>query len=426
MLRFAPCPNGDMSIESLRVAIFNYILSKQLNEDLLVRIEDIDKESIIEGKDKEILELLSLFSIDYKHVVYQSENLKYHHKMGMKLMMQKKAFSCFCSDEKLNELKETAKKENRPYHYDGFCSTLSEETAFNCNAPFVVRIQKPEANISFTDTLKGDFNYKPLEIDSFIILNHDKAPTYNFACAVDDMVYDVSTVIRSEDYLEDTPKQIHVRNSLGYEKDINYVHLPSILNSNSDNETSVQWLISEGFLPSAIANYLVLLGNETSREIFSLEDALEWFDIKNISKSNSKFDIDKLKFINRKHLENMEDMRLSKLLGFADTDIGKLAKIYIEEVSTLKEIKTKVNAIFSVKDGCIGLEEECLLLKKCLQSAPFIDDFNELKKHITTETGLKDNNLSNPLRYLLTGAHNSPDLSKIYPLIKNYIGEIVK
>ena len=147
MLRFAPSATVDMNIGNLRVAIFNYILSKQLNEDLLIRIEDIDKEKNIEGKDKEILELLSLFSIDYKSIAYQSENLKYHQKMAMQLMSKKKAFSCFCSDEKLQELKDEAKKDSKPYEYDGFCSMLSDETVINCNAPFTVRIQKPMDNI---------------------------------------------------------------------------------------------------------------------------------------------------------------------------------------------------------------------------------------------------------------------------------------
>src|SRR5690606_23321253 len=106
LLRFAPSPTGDMSIENLRIAIFNYIISKQLNEDLIIRIEDIDKQKNIEGKDKEILEILNLFSIEYKTVFHQSDSLKYHQKMALQLMTQKKAFACFCSDSKLDELKE--------------------------------------------------------------------------------------------------------------------------------------------------------------------------------------------------------------------------------------------------------------------------------------------------------------------------------
>ena len=433
MLRFAPSPTGDMHIGNLRVAIFNYIVSKQLKEDLIIRIEDTDTERNIEGKDKEILEILNLFSIEYKSLFYQSANLKYHQKMALQLMTQKKAFACFCSDDKLDELREEAKKEGKPFRYDGFCENLSDETVLNTNAPFTVRIKKPEQNIKFTDLLKGDFDYAPFDVDSFIILRQDKTPTYNYACAVDDMLMDISVVIRGEDHVSNTPKQIHVRNSLGYEKEIKYVHLPIILNaqtgkkmSKRDDASSVKWLIEQGFLPSAIANYLVLMGNKTPTEIFTLEEAIEWFKIENVSKSAAKFDIDKLRFINRKHIEMLDEMRLSKILGFADADIGKLGKIFLEEASTTREIKEKIEPIFAPKTSCEGFEEEFLKLKECLQKAPFFDDFEELKKYIAEETSLKGKQLFKPLRYVLTGADNGPNISDIYPLIKNYLGEIVK
>ena len=433
MLRFAPSPTGDMNIGNLRVAIFNYIMSKQLNEDLIIRIEDIDVEKNIEGKDKEILEILNLFSIEYKSVMHQSDSLKYHQKMALQLMTQKKAYACFCSDSKLDELKEESIKDGKTFVYDGFCETLSDETVLNTNAPFTVRIKKPEHNIKFTDLLKGDFDYAPFDVDSFIILRQDKTPTYNYACAVDDMIMDISIVIRGEDHVSNTPKQIHIRESLGYTKEIKYVHLPIILNaqtgkkmSKRDDASSVKWLIDEGFLPSAIANYLVLMGNKTPTEIFTLEEAISWFKIENVSRSAAKFDIDKLRFINRKHLETIDDMRLSKILGFADTDIGKLGKIFLEEASTIKEIKEKIAPIFAPKTSCEGFEEEFLKLKECLQKAPFFDDFEELKKYISEQTNLKGKNLFKPLRYILTGADNGPNISDVYPLIKNYLGEIVR
>lgn len=428
MLRFAPSPTGDMNIGNLRVAIFNYIMSKQLNEDLIIRIEDTDVEKNIEGKDKEILEILNLFSIEYKSVMHQSDSLKYHQKMALQLMTQKKAYACFCSDSKLDELKEESIKDGKPFKYDGFCETLSDETVLNTNAPFTVRIKKPEHNIKFTDLLKGDFDYAPFDVDSFIILRQDKTPTYNYACAVDDMIMDISLVIREEAHVSDTPKQIHIRESLGYTKEIKYVHLPIILNPlTGENDTSsVKWLIDEGFLPSAIANYLVLMGNNTPTEIFTLEEAISWFKIENVSKDSAKFDIDKLRFINKKHLETIDDMRLSKILGFADTDIGKLGKVFLEETTTIKEIKERVVKIFAQKDSYEGLHEEFLKVKECLQKAPFFNDFEELKKYISKQTNLEDDNLLKPLRYILTAADNGPNISDIYPLIKNYLGEIVK
>jgi glutamyl-tRNA synthetase len=157
-----------------------------------------------------------------------------------------------------------------------------------------------------------------------------------------------------------------------------------------------------------------------------LEEAIEWFNIENISKIPAKFDIDELKLINKKHIEVLDDMRLSKILGFADTDIGKLGKVFLEEVSTIKEIKEKISSIFALKTNCKSFVEEFIKVKECMQKAPFFNDFEELKKYIVEQTNLNGKNLSEPLRYLLTGINNGPDISDIYPLIKNYLGEIIK
>ncbi|APW65680.1 glutamate--tRNA ligase [Poseidonibacter parvus] len=406
MLRFAPSSVESMSLNNLRLAILNYIVAKQLNEDLVIRIEDINKKKNIEGKDNEILEILSLFSIDYSRAVHQSDSLKYHQKMAMQLLTQKKAFSCFCGDEKLEELKQEAIKNNKPYKYDGFCETLSDEAVLEVNAPFTVRIK------SFDK-----------DVDSFIILNHDKSPTYNYACSIDDMLMDISTVIRSNEHEEDTAKQVHIRNLLSYDKEINYIHLPKV---SSSINSSVKYFIDEGFLPSAIANYLVLLGNEVPSEIFTLEDAIKWFDIEKTSKEELLFDIEKLKEINKKHIESMDELRLSKILGFADLDIGKLAKIYLNEVSTIKELKNKIDIVFTSKDKLEGFEEEFLEIKECIKKAPFFETFEDLEKYIKDNTSLEDKSLSTPLRYILTGQKEGPLLSEIYPLIKNYLGEIAK
>lgn len=421
MLRFASSPTGDMSIESLRIALFNYILSKQSKEDLLIQIEDIEKEKIIEGKDREILEILNLFSIDYSKVIYQSENLKYHQKMAMQLLTQKKAFSCFCSKEKLEELYTQAIEKNEIPHYDGFCATLSDETVLNTNAPFTVRIKMPNETIRVNDLLRGEFDYTPEEVDAFIILNHDKTPTYNYACAIDDMLYNITTVIQSERHLSNTPKQIYIRKLLGYTQEINYIHLPIV-----ENEQSVQSLISQGFLPAAIANYLVLLGNKTPTEIFTLEEAISWFSIENLSQTPSLFEMDTLRVINQKHLETMDNMRLSKLLGFADEDIGKLGKLYLNECSTLTEIKSKIDAIFSTKPSLPILETQITLLQQHLKNAPFFEEFNELKAYLIKQTNLTEEEISLALHYILTGETTQLDISKVYTFIKNYLGEIIK
>jgi len=280
-----------MHIGNLRVALFNYIVSKQRNEDLIVRIEDIDKERNIEGKDEEILGLLSLFGIEYTQVIYQSENVRYHSAMALQLVHEKKAFSCFCSPEWLEKKREEAKENKKAYRYDDACRNLPHELVIDNMNPFTIRLSRPDEAIFIKDAIKGKVSFEPDAVDSFVLLRQDKTPTYNFACAVDDMLSDISLVIRSEDHMSNTPKQDYIRTSLGYEKKVEYAHLPIILNDSGekmsmrDDASSVKWLLEEGFLPAAISNYLILIGNKPPQEIFDTKDAIEWFSLDNISKS---------------------------------------------------------------------------------------------------------------------------------------------
>jgi glutamyl-tRNA synthetase len=425
MLRFAPSPTGDMHIGNLRIAIFNALLSQQKNEPLIVRIEDTDKEHNIEGKDQEILDILGLFGIEYREVIYQSNHLKYHRTMALQLLHDKKAFNCFCTPETLEAKREAAKKANKSYHYDGTCENLrADETIDNMN-PFVIRLKKPEKSLHVSDIIKGDRSFEPDDIDSFIIMRHDKSPTYNFACAVDDMIADISTVIREEDYLSDTPKQIAIRHALGYDKEISYAHLPSILNDQGE-KTGVKRLLEEGFLPSAITNYLIMIGNKVPQEIFSMQEALEWFELSNISNTPPRFDMEKLRFINKEHLKMLDAKELSRYVGFADDDIGEIAKIYLDEASTLKELRTKIEPIFAPKEIAENFAKEAATMRHVIQAAPHFETFDAFKSYVMSESGLEEKSFSQTLRLLLTGAENGPEVSSLYPYLKNYLGEIIK
>ena len=431
MYRFAPSPTGDMHIGNLRVALFNYICARQAEEPFLIRIEDTDKARNIEGKDREILDTLSLFGITWDRINYQSENLKFHQQLATKLLIDKKAFACFCTPETLDAKREAAKAQKIAYRYDGTCKFLSDEEVLNNEQPFVVRLKKPHTPVTFTDLIKGELSFAPDDIDDFVIMRVDKTPTYNFACAVDDMMFDISTVIRGEDHVSNTPKQILIRRYLGYDKEIRYAHLPIILNeagkkmSKRDNASSVKWLLEQGILPEAIANYLILIGNNTPSEIFTLEEAIEWFDLKKIAKAPAKFDYKKLLQINREHIRRAEAKQIAAQIGYSGEDIGKLAQFYTEEASTLHEIKEKIDKIFAPK-SCEDFQEEFELLKDIAQKAPFFAEFDAFKAHLSQTSGLKGKRLFKPLRVLLTGAQSGPNLSDLYPYIKNYLGEIIK
>ena len=408
MLRFAPSPTGDMDINSLRVALINYIVAKQRSEALLIRVEDTDKEKNIENKDQEILLLLEKFGIEYSQVVYQSDNIKYHQQIVAQLLIDKKAFACFCSDEIIEAKKAAAKKDNKPYKYDGACENLSDAEVLEHPSDFVVRVKKPEG-----DDLNG--------IDSFIIMQKNKDASYNFACSMDDMLSDISMVIRSEKYLSDTPKQIYLRELLGYDKTIEYLHLPSILNGK--DTPSVISLLEQGFVPEAITNYLLFMGNKTPKEIFSLAEAIEWFDISNIADSPVEFDMEMLRYFNREQIVQMDALRLSQFIGFSDSEIGEVAKLYTQEGSTINEIKPKIDAIFAPKSED---EANVKIIKEAIKEIGILEEFDALVSAISERTGLKEEELSQPLRVVLTGAESGPNLKDIYLLIKNYLMEIVK
>ncbi len=433
MLRFAPSPTGDMHIGNLRVALFNYMVAKQKDVNFIVRIEDTDKERNITGKDTEIMEILEKFALPHDSVSHQSENLHIHQTLAIRLLEEKKAFVCTCTPEQLDADREEAKKNKVIYRYSGRCSTVGAEELKKLKedkTPFVVRIKAPDAPIVNHDLIKGDIETAANEVDSFVILKTDGTPTYNFACACDDMISGISLIIRGEEHLSNTPKQKHIKTLLGYEQETDYAHLPIILNSEGekmdmrDDTSSVKWLFEQGFIPDAIANYLVLLGNKTPTEIFTMPEALEWFDLSKLSKSPAMFDIDKLRFINREHLKRMDDKRLSTLFGFADEDIGKLAKLYLEEASTINELESKINSIFAPKNFEGEWSAQMHTLEDIIQNAPMINDFNEFEAHIMKESGLKGKDLFTPLRLILTGAEHGPELSQIYPLIKPYILEV--
>lgn len=428
MYRFAPSPTGDMHIGNLRAAIFNYICSLRDKSGFILRIEDTDLARNIEGKDKEILDILTKFGIKWDRLYYQSKNLRFHQEFAMKLLEQKKAFLCFCDEKTLHKKKQIAKENGLAYRYDGTCENLDDEEILNNSHLAAVRLKILSKDIqSFDDAIKGKISFEAENLDSFVILRADKTPTYNFACAIDDMLEGVDFVIRGEDHVSNTPKQNLIREALGYCQQINYAHLPIILNkdgkkmSKRDDSSSVQWLLDKGYMPEAITNYLILLGNKTPREIFTLKEAVEWFDIRNISKSPARFDEEKLAQINREHIKLASDERL-KELGVKDS---ALAKFYTQESSLLVEINAKIESIYSHKYIDEEYKKEANLIKDAIKNMNIPSSYDEFKDSLIEMTHLKGKTLFMPLRLLITNEKHGPDLKSLYPFIKDKIKEIV-
>lgn len=431
MYRFAPSPTGDMHIGNLRAAIFNYICSIKDKSGFILRIEDTDTARNIKGKEEEIQEILHKFGIKWQTLYYQSKNLKFHREFAHKLLMDKKAFCCFCSSEILAQKKELAKQNGEAYRYDGTCERLSDEQVLECEKPFVIRMKKPASTMKFKDAIKGEISFEPENIDSFVIMREDKTPTYNFACAIDDMLEGVTFVIRGEDHVSNTPKQEWIRECVGFSEKIQYAHLPIILDnegkkmSKRDSSSSVKWLLECGYMPEAIANYLILLGNKTPCEIFTIEEAAQWFDITKISKNPAKFDITKLAQINREHIKRASDERLAQLFSL-EISRANLIRFYTQESSLIPEISAKISAIFSPKKISEEWRENAEILRNLiLNESEIPTEFNEFKSNLMKKSALKGKAFFMPLRLLLTNSEHGPELSELFPLIRDEIRAVV-
>jgi glutamyl-tRNA synthetase len=395
LLRIALTPTREFTLSDLQKALLTYIVAKQKGEQLLIRIEDGNSDDNIEGKAQEILKLLEIVGLSYDHLVLQSENLALHQKMGMQLLVKKQAFSCFCSNPK------------EPY--DDACANLSDDVVLNTEAPFVVRLKRPQS----------------ASFDSFVTLYHDKKPTPTFATAIDDMIFDISTIVDDEDE-ENLEKEQFVRAQLSYDKEVEHITIPTLLNPTEDESFNLIWLIKEGFVPEAIVNYIISLTLTTPNEHFTLQEATEWFEYAMIKSEPITFDIEALKAMNQAHLQIMDDLRLAQFIGYSDPDIGKIAKLFATQQATTNEIRVEVDKIFSKRDKLQGYEEQQRKVRNAILELGIIEEYRELLGAITQKSGLEGEALHKPLTYLLTGSKESISLETLYPLIKNYLLQIIK
>jgi len=423
MLRFAPSPTGDMHIENLRVALLNYLVAKQHNEPFLVRIADTDKAHNIEGKDTEIMQILEKFAINHDAVYHQSEHLHMHQTLAIRLLEEGKAFVCTCDDL----------SESTPY--SGHCIDVdkSEYTKLKKSGkPFIIRMKKPQYNIVTHDLIRGNTVATPDEVDSFVILDQDASPTALFATACDDMLNNISLIIRQEEKFSDAPKEAHIKQMLGYTEGTSYLHLPIMCDENGnplngqEGTITLLHLFEQGFLPDAIINYLLLLSHpDAPKKIFYFPDALTWFKRENIPPTPVTFRMDELREINREHLKMMDDKLLSSLFGFADADIGKLAKVYLEKAATINELAENIRPILAPKVFEGAYEKPMRQIQQVLIDAPMFETFDVLKRYVVRETGMHEKEIHTPLHLLLTGKENGPALETIYPYIRSYLLEVI-
>ena len=370
--RYAPSPTGKMHVGNLRSALYEFLIAKHDGGSFMLRIEDTDQERFVEGATEIIYRTMEKTGLihdegpdkDGGYGPYvQSERMQtgIYMKYAKELIDKGEAYYCFCDKERLATLKSEVVEGKEITIYDKHCLGLSqEEIQANLDAgkPFVIRQNNPtEGTTTFHDELYGAITVQNSELDDMILIKSDGYPTYNFANVVDDHTMNITHVVRGNEYLSSSPKYVRLYDAFGWEVPV-YVHLPLITDENHkklskrSGHSSFEDLLEQGFLTEAIVNYIALLGwsPEDNNEIFSLQELIEKFDYKRISKSPAVFDMVKLRWMNGEYLKAMDDEKFFEMaesyLKAALTknfDLKKIAGMVKTRIETFCDIAAQVD-----------------------------------------------------------------------------------
>ena len=439
--RFAPSPTGYLHIGGLRTSLFSWLWAKKNEGQFLLRIEDTDLARNSEEAVTAILKAFDWVGMSYDgEAIFQSKRFDLYKKYVDQLLEEGKAYKCYMSKDELSALREEQMAKGERTRYDGryrdFTGTPPEGVA-----P-VIRIKAPqEGMITFLDGVKGEINIASTEVDDFVIARAGGVPTYNFVVAIDDALMGLTDVIRGDDHLYNTPKQIVVYEALGF-KLPNFYHVAMINNeqgkklSKRDGATDVMEYKTLGYLPEALLNFLVRLGwSHGDQEIFSIDEMIELFDPKNINKSSSNYNLDKLLWLNAHYIKNMEHDKLAELLVEYGVDITNHEKKDLilsatkERGKTLVELAGQIELILNApteyneknaKKAFKGEAKEILadfivMLKESGAETPA--EYHAVIEKIVETKEIGFGKIGQPLRVSLLGAMTGSGLDEIMAII---------
>ncbi|MCL4546808.1 MAG: glutamate--tRNA ligase [Deltaproteobacteria bacterium] len=360
--RFAPSPTGYLHIGGARTALFNYIYAKHYAGKFILRIEDTDYERSLKKYEEDIIKSLEwLGLVSDEPASYQSSRLDIYKEYCQKLLDEGKAYNCYCSVELLEEDKNKLVAESKKPMYSGRCRNLPPDKQNNA-LPHVVRFKthREDGHLTkFKDLTRDQFvSVNNNEIDDFVIMRTDGIPTYNFAVVIDDALMGITHIIRGDDHLSNTPKQVLLYEALGF-KPPEFAHVSMILGndgkrlSKRHGATAVMQYKNDGFLPEALINYLVRLGwSHGNDEILSIADMIKYFDLKHISKSAAVFNKEKLLWLNAHYIKQKTAKELVDMINDIDIDNKKDKKIaYSENTSILIDaLKPRVKTLIEIKE----------------------------------------------------------------------------
>ncbi|RKL62699.1 glutamate--tRNA ligase [Thermoanaerobacteraceae bacterium SP2] len=464
-VRFAPSPTGSLHIGGARTALFNLLFARHNGGKFILRIEDTDTERSTEESARQIVRSLRWLGLDWDEgpekggeygPYFQSQRLELYRKEVQRLLDEGKAYYCYCTPEELAERREAALKAGKAPRYEGCCRELAEEQKKKFEAEGrkpTVRIKVPQEGQTVVDDLiRGQVVFENSVLDDFIIFKSNGIPTYNFACVVDDNAMGMTHIIRAEEHLSNTPKQIQVYKALGYDIP-KFAHVPMILApdrsklSKRHGATSVEEFRDQGYLAEAIVNYLTLLGwsPEGNEEIFDLEKAIKEFSLERVNKTAAIYDVKKLTWINGHYLRELDLDHITKqLIPFlvkediiTEEEVGQKYE-YIKQVTAISRDRSRTldelaNAIaFFFKDVTeyeekgirkhFEKEHAAELLVKGAEALEKLEEFThdsteKAFRDLTDSMGLKAAELIHPTRLAITGRTVGPGLFEIIILL---------
>ena len=464
-VRFAPSPTGDLHVGNIRTALFDWAYARHTGGQFIFRIEDTDRERVTDEYIQAAIDTLKWLGLTWDEgpevggpygPYLQSQRLDIYAEWAAKFLAQGDAYYCYCSSEELEERREAQRKANVAPGYDGKCRTISPEDLARYTSEGrkpVLRMRMPDGSTTFTDSIRGDVTFDHNFVPDFVLVRGDGSPLYTLAVAVDDVLMKVTHVLRGEDLLSSTPRQIRVYQAMGVKPEDypTFAHLPFVMGqdnaklSKRNGEVSIAWYRDRGFLPEAICNYLALLGWSPGddRENVTMHELTELFTVERVHSSPARFDMKKLEAINgdKIRLLSLDDL-LTRSLPFlqkANVIDGTDAEIAVvksalplihERIATLAEVVPMLRFLFATKfevdpDSAPKIQDEqsqAVLIKtnEVLQAVVDWDHAtleSVLRVALIEEMGLKPRIAFGAVRIAVTGSHISPPLFESMELL---------
>ena len=442
--RFAPSPTGYLHIGGARTALFSWLYAKKMGGDFILRIEDTDRERSTQESVDAILQGMEWLGLDYDEgPFYQTQRFDRYKEIIQQLLDQGDAYYCYCSKQRLEELRDSQWAAKEKPRYDGLCYGRKDVPE---GVEPVIRFRNPQqGSVVFNDLVRGTVEFSNSELDDLIIARSDGTPTYNLTVVVDDMDMQISHVIRGDDHINNTPRQINILRALGKEPPV-YAHVPMILGddgkrlSKRHGAVGVMQYRDDGYLPDAVLNYLVRLGwSYEDQEVFSREQMQRLFDLKDVNKAPSTFNTEKLQWLNQQYIKKMSASEVASHLQwhFAEQGIDTRQGPAVEDVidalkeraKTLKELAASARYFYEDFDS---YDEKAAkkqfkqatveILQTLLNELTTLEDWDLEPIHgvilnVCESLGLKMGKVGPPLRVAVTGTAMSPSLDVTLKLV---------